>query len=79
MKIKSQLIIFNLITRLFVILVFWLVLPILVQKVVYRNINKSLVEKKQKFLDHLDKEEINNFILRNDTTETYASFSTLHS
>ncbi|MES2240338.1 MAG: HAMP domain-containing sensor histidine kinase [Bacteroidota bacterium] len=79
MKIKSQLIIFNLITRLLVILVFWLVLPVLVQKVVYRNINKSLVEKKQKFLEHLDKEEINDFILRNDTTETYASFSTLHS
>lgn len=79
MKIKSQLIIFNLITRLLVILVFWLVLPVLVQKVIYRDINKSLVEKKQKFLDHLNKEEINDFILRNDTTETYASFSTLHS
>ncbi|RVT78478.1 HAMP domain-containing histidine kinase [Flavobacterium sufflavum] len=79
MKIKSQLIIFNLITRLLVILVFWLVLPILVQKVVYKKIDKSLVEKKQKFLEHLDKEEINDFILRNDTTETYASFSTLHS
>jgi len=79
MKIKSQLIIFNLLTRLLVILVFWLVLPVLIQKVVYRNIDKSLVEKKQKFLEHLDKEEINDFILRNDTTETYASFSTLHS
>lgn len=79
MKIKSQLIIFNGITRLLVILVFWLVLPVLVQKVIYRDINKSLVEKKQKFLDHLNKEEINDFILRNDTTETYASFSTLHS
>ena len=51
----------------------------MIQKVVYRNIDKSLVEKKQKFLEHLDKEEINDFILRNDTTETYASFSTLHS
>jgi signal transduction histidine kinase len=79
MKIKSQLIIFNLLTRLLVILVFWLVLPVLIQKVVSRNIDKSLVEKKQKFLEHLDKEEINDFILRNDTTETYASFSTLHS
>ncbi|MEO8254880.1 MAG: HAMP domain-containing sensor histidine kinase [Flavobacterium sp.] len=79
MKIKSQLIIFNGITRLLVILIFWLVLPILVQKVVYKNINKSLIEKKQKFLEHLDKEEINDFLLRKDSTETYASFSTLHS
>lgn len=79
MKIKSQLIIFNLITRLLVILVFWLVLPILVEKVIYKNINKDLVEKRQKFLEHLDKKEINDFILRNDATETYASFSTLHS
>lgn len=79
MKIKKQLIVFNLLTRLLVILVFGLVLPILVQKVIYKNIDKNLVEKKQKFLEHLNKEEINDFILRDDTTETYASFSTLHS
>jgi signal transduction histidine kinase len=54
-------------------------LPVLVEKVVYKHINKSLLEKKQKFIEHLDKEEINNFIIRKDTTETYASFSTLHS
>lgn len=79
MKIKHQLAIFNALTRLLVIAILWLMLPILIEKVVYRHINKSLLEKKQKFIDHLDKEEINDFIIRNDTTETYASFSTLHS
>ena len=79
MKIKNQLTIFNAITRLLVILVLWLMLPVLVEKVVYKHINKSLLEKKQKFIQHLDKEEINDFIVRNDTAETYASFSTLHS
>ncbi|MBW4359515.1 HAMP domain-containing histidine kinase [Flavobacterium sp. NAS39] len=54
-------------------------LPVLVEKVVYNHINKSLFEKKQKFIEHLDKEEINDFIVRNDASETYASFSTLHS
>ncbi|PJJ09597.1 signal transduction histidine kinase [Flavobacterium sp. 1] len=79
MKIKHQLAIFNALTRLLLILVLWLMLPVLVEKVVYNHINKSLLEKKQKFIEHLDKEEINDFIVRNDTSETYASFSTLHS
>jgi signal transduction histidine kinase len=79
MKIKHQLAIFNGLSRLLLILVLWLMLPVLVEKVVYNHINKSLLEKKQKFIEHLDKEEINDFIVRNDTSETYASFSTLHS
>lgn len=79
MKIKHQLAIFNALSRLLLILVLWLMLPVLVEKVVYNHINKSLLEKKQKFIEHLDKEEINDFIVRNDTSETYASFSTLHS
>ncbi|PKB16215.1 cell wall metabolism sensor histidine kinase WalK [Flavobacterium sp. 5] len=79
MKFKHQLAIFNALTRLFLILILWLMLPVLVEKVVYNHINKSLLEKKQKFIQHLDKEEINDFIVRNDTSETYASFSTLHS
>ena len=78
LKIKHQLAIFNALTRLLVILVLWLMLPILVEKVVYKHIHKSLIEKKQKFIKHLDKEEINDFMVRNDSTETYASFSTLH-
>lgn len=79
MKIKHQLAIFNALTRLLVILVLWFLLPFLVQKVVYQSNYKDLLEKKQRFISHLDKEEINDFIVRNDSTETYASFSTLHS
>jgi signal transduction histidine kinase len=79
MKIKHQLSVLNALTRLFLILILWLMLPILVQKVVYQHINKSLVEKKKKFIDHLDKEEINDFIVGNDSSDTYSSFSTLHS
>lgn len=78
LKIKHQLAIFNALTRLLVILVLWLMLPILIEKVVYKHIHKTLIEKKKKFIEHLDKEEINDFIVRNDSTETYASFSTLH-
>ncbi|MBF2708835.1 HAMP domain-containing histidine kinase [Flavobacterium soyangense] len=54
-------------------------LPVLIEKVVYKHINKSLLEKKEKFICNLDKQEINDFIIRNDATETYSSFSTLHS
>jgi signal transduction histidine kinase len=80
LKIKHQLAIFNALSRLLLIFILWLMLPILVEKVVYRHINNSLVEKEKKFLDHLDKEEINNFIQNTgDTTDTYSQFSTLHS
>ena len=80
MKIKHQLAIFNALTRLLVILILWLMLPILVENVVYRHINNGLVEKKKKFIDHLNQNEINDFIENSDdSTETYSQFSTLHS
>ncbi|WP_238160839.1 sensor histidine kinase [Flavobacterium cupreum] len=80
MKIKHQLAIFNALTRLLVILVLWLMLPILVENVVYSHINNGLLEKKKKFIDHLNQEEINDFIENSgDSTETYSQFSTLHS
>ena len=80
MKIKHQLAIFNALTRLLVILILWLMLPILVEKVVYRHINNGLTEKKEKFIKHLNQQEINDFIENEgDSTETYSQFSTLHS
>lgn len=55
-------------------------LPILVENVVYKHINNSLLEKKEKFIDHLNQKEINDFIEdADDVTETYSKFSTLHS
>lgn len=80
MKIKHQLAIFNALTRLLVIVILWLMLPILVQNVVYHHINNSLLEKKKKFIEHLNQEEINDFIENpDDSTETFSEFSTLHS
>ena len=78
MRIKHQLTIFNALTRFLIILVIWLSLPILIEKVVYKRIDATLLEKKEKFMEHLDKQEINDFLNRNDATETYSSFSTLH-
>lgn len=80
MKIKHQLAIFNALTRLLVILVLWLMLPILVENVVYRHINNGLIEKKKKFIEYLNQQEIDDFIENEgDSTETYSQFSTLHS
>lgn len=78
MKIKHQLAIFSIITKLLIILILWFSLPLLIEKVIYVHIDKNLLEKKQKFIQHLDKEEINDFLIRKDTAETYASFSNLH-
>ena len=63
MKIKQQLTIFNAITRSLVIVILWFLLAFIVKDVVYRHMNKSLLEKKQKFIKHLDKEEINDFLM----------------
>ena len=80
MKIKHQLAIFNALTRLLVILILWLMLPILVENVVYHHINNSLLEKKKKFIEHLNPEEIKEFLENpDDSTETFSEFSTLHS
>ncbi|MBC7523836.1 MAG: HAMP domain-containing histidine kinase [Flavobacterium sp.] len=78
MKIKHQLAIFNAITRLVIVVVLWFSLPILIENVVYNHINDSLLEKKQKFISKLNNEEIKDFRNRNDPTETFASFSTMH-
>ena len=78
MRIKHQLTIFNALTRFLIILAIWLMLPILIEKVVFKRIDKTLLEKKEKFIEHLDKREINDFLTRKDATETFASFSTLH-
>lgn len=80
MKIKHQLAIFNALSRLLVILLLWLMLPILVKNVVYRHIDNGLVEKKKKFIEHLNQNEIDDFIDDpEDSTETYSQFTTLHS
>lgn len=80
MKIKHQLAIFNALTRLLVILILWLMLPILVENVVYNHINNTLLEKKKKFIEHLNQEEINDFLEnQDDSVETFSEFSTLHS
>ncbi|MGK4566180.1 sensor histidine kinase [Flavobacterium sp. 3HN19-14] len=78
MKIKHQLAIFNVITRLLLIVVLVLLLPFVVEKVVYKHINKTLLEKKQKFIEHLNDAEINDFINHGAKDDTYASFSILH-
>ncbi|SFD24932.1 Signal transduction histidine kinase [Flavobacterium phragmitis] len=55
-------------------------LPILVKNVVYHHINNSLLEKKKKFIEHLNPEEINEFLENpDDSTEAFSEFSTLHS
>lgn len=78
MKIKHRLAIFNALSRFAVVLILWWLLPILIERVVYKHINENLTFKKENFIKHLDKEEINDYIIKKDSSETYASFSTLH-
>ena len=60
------------------LLVLVLVLPMAVEQVVYKHINKTLLDKKRKFIEHLDNKEINEFISQSVQSDTYASFSVLH-
>jgi signal transduction histidine kinase len=78
MKLRSQISIFNVITRLLLILVLVFALPMLIEHVVYKHINETLLEQKQKFIRNLGKAEINEFLNESSQSDTYASFSVLH-
>ena len=53
-------------------------LPFLVEKVIYRQIHKSLLEKNKKFMERLDREEINEFLVSEDSVNDFTTFSTFH-
>ncbi|AWI25371.1 ATP-binding protein [Flavobacterium pallidum] len=78
MKLRSQISIFNVITRLLLILILVFTLPMLIEHVVYKHIDKTLLEKKQKFIHNLGQAEINEFLNESMQSDTYASFSVLH-
>lgn len=78
MKLKHKLFLFNIISKLLVIFLLWFILPYVVEKVIYNNTDKSLIEKKEKFINNIDNKEIKDFLLANDSSEVYGNFSTLH-
>ncbi|AWA29513.1 sensor histidine kinase [Flavobacterium magnum] len=78
MKLRSQISIFNVITRLLLIAILVFALPMLIEHVVYKHIDKTLLEKKQKFIHNLGQAEINEFLNESIKSDTYASFSVLH-
>jgi signal transduction histidine kinase len=78
MKIKHRLALFNGVTKIILILALIVVLPVAVQRVVLQHIGSRLMEKKQKFIEHLDDAEINDFLTTSSAQDTYARFSVLH-
>lgn len=78
MKLKHQLAVFNAISRIALLVILWFMLPFLAEKVIYRQIHKSLVEKNKKFMARLDREEINEFLVSNDSVGNFSTFSTFH-
>ncbi|WP_339920363.1 HAMP domain-containing sensor histidine kinase [uncultured Flavobacterium sp.] len=78
MKLKHRLSLFNIVTKLFLIIILWFVLPFIVQIVIYNNADDELLEKKEKFVHNLDSKEIKDFLLANDSTKVYDSFTILH-
>ncbi|TDD93546.1 sensor histidine kinase [Flavobacterium cellulosilyticum] len=78
MKLKHRLSLFNIGTKLLLIVILWFTLPYIVKKVIYNNADDELVEKKEKFVHKLDSKEIQDFLLANDSTEVYGNFTILH-
>ncbi len=78
MKLKLQLAVFNAISRIILLVVLWFMLPFLAEKVIYKQIHKSLLEKNKKFMEHLDRDEINEFLVSDDTVGNFSTFSTFH-
>ncbi|MEZ0006675.1 signal transduction histidine kinase [Flavobacterium sp. 28YEA47A] len=79
MKLKNKISIFSAVTRLLLLTIIWFTLSFVIEKVAYKNIETSMIEKRDKFVKNLNTSEINAFIERNDKTELYVSFSNLHS
>lgn len=79
MKLKNKISIFSAVIRLLLLIIMWFTLSFVIKKVAYKNIENSMVEKRDKFVKNLNTSEINAFIERNDSTELYVSFSNLHS
>lgn len=78
MKLKHRLSLFNIVTKLFLIIILWFALPYIVKKVIYNNADTELLEKKEKFVHNIDHEEIKDFLLNNDSTKIYNNFTILH-
>ncbi|MNJ89501.1 Alkaline phosphatase synthesis sensor protein PhoR [compost metagenome] len=79
MKLKHKISIFSAVIRLLLLAIMWFTLSFVIKKVAYKNIESSMIEKRDKFVKNLNTSEINAFIERNDSTELYVSFSNLHS
>ncbi|WP_447636596.1 sensor histidine kinase [Flavobacterium microcysteis] len=79
MKLKNKISIFSAVIRLLLLVIMWFTLSFVIKKVAYKNIENTMIEKRDKFVNRLNTSEINAFIERNDSTELYVSFSNLHS
>lgn len=78
MKLKHRLSLFNIITKLLLIVILWFSIPFIVKKTIYNNADANLIEKKEKFKYQLDSKEIKDFLLAKDSTAVYGNFTTLH-
>ena len=78
MKLKFKLALFNIVTKLLLVVVLWFALPFLVKNVIFNYVDKNLIEKKLKFINNINRKEIQDFLLTGDSTEVFDSFSTLH-
>ncbi|MCW2118741.1 sensor histidine kinase [Flavobacterium sp. 7A] len=84
MKLKNKISIVNILLGFFFILIFWFAIPYIVKEVIYKNIEKTSIEKREVFKKNIDNNTIENsdikdFIKRNDSSEIFANFTTLHS
>lgn len=60
------------------ILILWSLIPFAVEKIIYKNTNKNLLEKRDTFIKNINKSEIQEFLIANDTAQVYGNFSNLH-
>lgn len=79
MKLKYKIWILRFSLKFLMLLALWFILPYISEKIVHQSAHRDLIEKKKKFLKHLDRKEINDFLIAKDTDEVFGSFSTLHS
>lgn len=77
MKLKYKLSLYNIITKLLLVLILWFAVPYVIKKVIYNDADRKLLEKKEKSVNNVDNKEINDFLSDQDANEVYGNYSTL--
>lgn len=80
MKLKSKVSLFGTILQILLFAIFWLLIQVVVQKVIFKNIEQTIIEKRDQFkIDMKTDQDVKAFLNTSGKDEIFANFSNLRS